>query len=250
MLYIDQPVQVGFSYDTPTNFTWDLVSGNRTITDFSSGIPEQNNTYLIGTAASQNETRSPNSTIHAAHALWHFAQVWFEEFTPYKPNNEKISIWTESYGGKYGPAFTKFFTSQNEKIANGTISGPGTHYLHLDTLGLINACIDSLDSGRAYPDMAFNNTYGIQAINESIYEQAVHEWEREGGRKDKIIACQKVAQQLDPDDRGNVEEVNKVCRGASKEDDIAFKSYMASKKVNAIHQVLRLCTEHCTVRLL
>lgn len=56
----------------------------------------------------------------------------------YKPHDEKISLWTESYGGKYGPGVTSFFAQQNEKIANGTISGPGTHYIHLDTLGIIN----------------------------------------------------------------------------------------------------------------
>ena len=27
---------------------------------------------------------------------------------------------------------------QNELIANGTIEGPGTHYLHMDTLGIVN----------------------------------------------------------------------------------------------------------------
>ena len=232
MLYIDQPVQAGFSYDTPTNCTWDLISGNRTVADFSNEVPEQNNTFLVGTLGSQNETRSPNSTAHAAHALWHFAQVWFEEFTPYKPNDEKISIWTESYGGKYGPAFTAFFAEQNDKVAKGIISGPGTHYIHLDTLGLVNTCIDSLDSGRSYPDMAFNNTYGIQAVNESIYKQAVFEWERAGGLVDRITACEEIAQRLDPDGRGNVEEVNKICRHANDGSDIAYDSYMASKKVN------------------
>jgi carboxypeptidase C (cathepsin A) len=113
MLYIDQPVQVGFSYDVLTNVTINVAEitdggisryGGALIkpTDFSGGVPSQNNTFFVGTMGSQTNQSTANSTAHAAHALWHFAQTWFEEFPFYKPNDEKISIWTESYGGKYG----------------------------------------------------------------------------------------------------------------------------------------------------
>ena len=91
-----------------------------------------------------------------AHAIWHFAQTWFEEFPFYKPNDEKISIWTESYGGKYGPWFASFFEEQNEKIENGTITTPGAHRIHLDTLGIINGCQDFGTSGQTYPQFAYN----------------------------------------------------------------------------------------------
>jgi len=115
MLYIDQPSQVGYSYDIPTNGTVDKISGNITLADFSEGVPEQNNTFFVGTFPSQNSTQTANSTHHAAHALWHFAQTWFEEFPYYKPNDDRVSIWTESYGGKYGPSFAAFFEERNEK---------------------------------------------------------------------------------------------------------------------------------------
>jgi carboxypeptidase C (cathepsin A) len=41
MLYIDQPVQVGFSYDIPTNGTLDILSTDVHIDDFSTRVPEQ-----------------------------------------------------------------------------------------------------------------------------------------------------------------------------------------------------------------
>lgn len=59
-------------------------------------------------------------------------------FPAYKPHNERISLFAESYGGKYGPVFVNYFLQQNEKIANGTLAGPGLHYLHMDTLGIVN----------------------------------------------------------------------------------------------------------------
>lgn len=84
LLYIDQPTQVGYSYDVLTNVTVDLANeggienGGITPTDFSEGVPETNNTFLVGTSSSQNLSNTANSTQHAAVALWHFAQTWFE----------------------------------------------------------------------------------------------------------------------------------------------------------------------------
>jgi len=157
MLYLDQPSKVGFSYDVPTNGTFNLPDLHITPADFSESVPEQNNTFRVGTFAGQAYNTTANSTIHAAHAVWHFAQTWFFEFPHYKPHDGRISLWTESYGGRYGPTFARFFQEQNEKIRNGTISEKGTKYIHLDTLGIINGCIDSLIQQPAWPQMAYNN---------------------------------------------------------------------------------------------
>jgi len=98
MLYIDQPVGTGFSYDYPTNVTFDQTDLSSTIqiSDFSDGVPEQNNTFYVGTASSQKPGNTFNTTENAARATWHFAQTWFTEFPEYKPKNDKVSIWTES----------------------------------------------------------------------------------------------------------------------------------------------------------
>lgn len=77
MLYIDQPNQVGFSYDIPSNGTTNQVEV--TLEDFANGVPEQNNTFYVGTFPSQNPNTTANGTTNAARALWHFAQTWFQE---------------------------------------------------------------------------------------------------------------------------------------------------------------------------
>ena len=79
MLYIDQPVQTGFSYDVLSNGTLDQVSSNITILDFSDGAPESNNTIVMGTFASQDQNSTANTTINGAHSVWHFAQAWLQE---------------------------------------------------------------------------------------------------------------------------------------------------------------------------
>lgn len=244
VLYIDQPVQVGFSYDTLNNGTYDLLAMNVMddsysgpfpikLDDFTDGIPETNSTFYVGTFASQNATQLPNSTEHAAVALWHFAQTWFEEFPEYKPHDEKISLWAESYGGHYGPKFMDFFHKQNQKIADGEISGPGTHYLHLDTLGLVNACIDVLVQDEAYSFFAWNNTYGVKAINETTKHKQLYELYRPDGIIDQSRECQRLAKALEATDGPNLDAdyVESYCRNVSFTSyDVLVAPYMETGK--------------------
>ncbi|EFZ04412.1 peptidase S10 family protein [Metarhizium robertsii] len=193
MLYIDEPNQVGFSYDIPTNVT--VYSGSEEAiivpTNFSTETPQTNLTTRIGTLSSQKSSHTTNSTQQAAHALWHFAQTFFTEFPHYKPNDDRISMWAESYGGHYGPGFMRFFQQQNEKILNGTIDVEHAHYLHLDTLGIVNGYLDAVIQEEASIIFPFNNTYDIKAINKTVYDGLMHNFTREGGCRDQIIQCQK-----------------------------------------------------------
>lgn len=161
MLYLDQPTQVGFSYDVPTNCTVMLtdeeVGFKMTPTDFDKTPLHLNMTSRAGTFGSQKLDQTSNTTAQAAHVLWHFAQTWFSEFPHYKPTDDKISVWAESYGGHYGPGFVQFFQQQNEKITDGTIDDDHAHYLHIDTLGLVNGWLDMVAQGEAYIQFPYNN---------------------------------------------------------------------------------------------
>lgn len=202
MLYLDQPTQVGFSYDVPTNCTVTLtaeeVGFKMTPTNFDETPLHLNMTSRAGTFGSQKLDQTSNTTAQAAHVLWHFAQTWFSEFPHYKPTDDKISVWAESYGGHYGPGFVQFFQQQNEKITDGTIDDEHAHYLHLDTLGLVNGWLDMVAQGEAYIQFPYNNTYGIQVFNQSIYEELMHVWNRPDGCKDQTRRCQTKLKRLDP----------------------------------------------------
>ncbi|KAJ4413605.1 hypothetical protein N0V82_008427 [Gnomoniopsis sp. IMI 355080] len=78
-----------------------------------------------------------------------------------------FALFTESYGGHYGPEFASYFQSQNAAIAAGTVTG---ETINLIALGINNGWIDPLLQYQAYPIFAYNNTYN-QLVTERQYEK-------------------------------------------------------------------------------
>ena len=215
MLYLDQPTQVGLSYDVLQNITNNLLTEEVTILNSTSPVPEQNQTFLVGTYPSQNVNSTARGSQNGARALWHFAQVWFQEFPGYHPNDSRISIATESYGGRYGPSYSAFFEEQNQKIENGTWTDVGEMYvIHFDTLLIVNGCIDRQVQWPSYAHIATNNTYGIRAYNESVYESVVDAYTRPGGCREQIDNCRNLSLSFDPTNQGVNASVNRVCQAA------------------------------------
>lgn len=138
----------------------------------------------------------------------------FEEFPQYKPDDERISLFTESFGGHYGPGFMDFFIRQNDKITRGEIPRDGAHYMHLSTLGIVNGCIDAPDMFESEIIFAYNNTYGIQAISQDDYEWSMNEFHKPGGVLDDIHKCREAELQTDPHNHGTVAATNKICSEA------------------------------------
>jgi carboxypeptidase C (cathepsin A) len=97
MLFLDQPVQVGLSYDTLQNITNNLVTGDVEVLNDTTQAPEQNTTFLLGTYPSQDGNHTALGSVNAAKAAWHFLQTFTQEFPAYHPNDSRISIATESY---------------------------------------------------------------------------------------------------------------------------------------------------------
>jgi hypothetical protein len=109
------------------------------------------------------------------------------------------------------------FLSQNEKILDGTIESAvcEPRVLNLDTLGMTNACIDGKIEAPFYPEMAFNNTYGFQAISEDVYHDSLNNLTKPGGCNDLADQCRALAAAYDSENIGKNGTVNEVCAAAS-----------------------------------
>lgn len=183
LLFIDQPNQVGFSYDTARNASFDLYANEifEPPTRPNPGLP--NFMYLNGTFGSANansrnsSAATANTTEIAAAATWHFLQTWLSTFPQYNPASRPnatntsatpptgINLFTESYGGRYGPIFASYFNEKNSEIENGTLARDTTLFIKLESLGIINGLVDPLIQNQFYPSFAYNNSYGVQAIS-------------------------------------------------------------------------------------
>ncbi|KAH7082743.1 Alpha/Beta hydrolase protein [Paraphoma chrysanthemicola] len=213
LMYIDQPVQVGYSYDTLVNGTLDIVASPfayRPANFNQTGVPETNLTFLTGTFASQNLANAPNTSMAAAPFIWQFMQTWMQDAPFFTPKTNSFSIWGESYHGHYGPVFADYFESQNDLLANGTLSAPYIP-IHIDTVGFINPCIDIDTQMIYYPKYARNNTYGIEAISQEDYDAAIA---ADPQCRNLTATCRSLAAAKDPNGVGNQPDVNRACKGA------------------------------------
>lgn len=223
ILYVDQPNEVGFSYDTPTNGSLNLFTSVTTepCSDVPSGLPDY--TFLNGTFSSNSANSTANTTEIAAYAVWHMLQGFLGAFPQYNPgtysNSTKpgavgVNLFAESYGGKYGPAFAKLWEQQNLLRKNGSISSNRTLEIHLSSLGIMQGCVDDLVQGRFYPIFANNNTYGIQALSLMNQQAAASSFLSANGCQQLIESCRNAVTAQDPQNDGDVAAVNQICENA------------------------------------
>ena len=99
-------------------------------------------------------TDSVTSTVTAAPYVWQLIQAFYAQFPQYE--NRDFGIFTESYGGHYGPEFADYFQEQNAKIASGSVNGEN---ISLVALGVNNGWFDAEIQELAYVDYSYNNTY-------------------------------------------------------------------------------------------
>ncbi|GLB40492.1 putative peptidase S10 family protein [Lyophyllum shimeji] len=145
VLYIDQPVGVGFSHGE----------------------------LKVGTSQ------------QAAADVWTFMQIFLSDsrFSKYQQNS--LAIWTESYGGHYGPAFAAHFLAQNSAIAAGTVQGLN---LNLKVLGIGNGLTDPLIQYAQYAVYAETNPYH-PLVSQAVISNANTSWSQPNGCRDQITAC-------------------------------------------------------------
>lgn len=94
-------------------------------------------------------TDDVNSTETAAPYVWKLIQAFYASFPEYKSRD--FGIFTESYGGHYGPEFAKYILDQNKAKAGENIN--------IVALGANNIWTDAKIQEPAYVTYSLNNSY-------------------------------------------------------------------------------------------
>ncbi|KAL6246505.1 hypothetical protein RBB50_006742 [Rhinocladiella similis] len=177
MIYLSQPLGVGFSYGSKEPGSLDLFGGflNASEGNVTGRYPVINITAI-------------DTTQLAAVAAWEVLQGFYSALPQLdsRVQSTKFNLWTESYGGHYGPAFFNYFQQQNQAIKNGTQTGK---YFEFVNLGIINGIISEYVQAPYYPKFAVENTYGIQLVNQTVHDYMEFACFMSNGCLDQISFC-------------------------------------------------------------
>jgi carboxypeptidase D len=208
-LYIDQPIQAGFSYSSLINGTYNSTSlvvtpNNATSTPLPPGQ---------GIFPDQSVSATTNTTVASARALWAFSEHWFSSFPGYNTSSKEISFWGGSYAGFYVPELAATVSKRLKQL-------PQYHPLkekdlRVDAIGITNGCIDFYHQIEGFPQYANNNTYGVKFYNDTFYQEIQNNITKPGGCLDLTEQCRQAGQVGDPDYTGNNATVNEMCINAT-----------------------------------
>ncbi|KAL4888109.1 peptidase S10, serine carboxypeptidase [Aspergillus ambiguus] len=200
LLFISQPLGVGFSYS-------ETEEGS--INPLTEVVENASYAGVQGRYPSIDATLIDTTDL-AAQATWEILQGFLGGLPKLdsRIKSKDFSLWTESYGGHYGPAFFNYFYEQNQKIASGAVDG-----IHLDfnSLGIINGIIDEAIQAPHYPEFAVHNTYGIKAVNDTVYNYMKFANSMPNGCQDQVAFC-KATNRTSLADYAICAEATNMCR--------------------------------------
>lgn len=208
-LYIDQPVQAGFSYSTLINGTFNSTTLVVTPNNATTVPPPAGQ----GIFPNQSVSATTNTTVASVRALWTFSEHWFSSFPGYSTSSRDISVWGSSYAGFYVPELAATVSRRLKKL-------PHSHPLRerglrVDAIGVTNGCVDFYYQVEGFPRYAVNNTYGVKFYNDTFYQEIQNNVTKPGGCLDLIDQCRQAGLAGDPDYTGNNATVNQICIGAT-----------------------------------
>ena len=182
MLYIDQPVQVGFSYS-------DLVpayvdSDSKKIIELNNGSACPEDAEICGNFSKPDLSTTTNSTIAAAPNLWLTLQAFMATFPQH--SNNGFHFGSESYGGHYTPVYSKYREDQNDKNV------PGARHIDLRSIIIGNGWFSPQLQYAAYYSFAFEpgNTNDLKPLDYSTKDKIYDACYGRGKCLDQLKSCE------------------------------------------------------------
>ena len=186
MLYIDQPVGVGFSYiDAVPGY----YVGENLVQLPNNDCPSWADQKSCGTWSSNEPEFTANSTIAGAPVLWKTLQGITGAFPKYSSNG--VNLFSISYGGHYGPLYGAYTLQQNALIVQGSMNGTGAHHIDLRSVIIGNGWYDPIIQNEAYYNYTISpgNPYGLHLVAEDDQPKMYNEMWGPGNCIDMLKRC-------------------------------------------------------------
>ncbi|KAI8457990.1 serine carboxypeptidase [Phakopsora pachyrhizi] len=131
--------------------------------------------------------KNVSTSIEAAVDVYDALQIFLSHTSFSKLSGRSFGLWTESYGGRYGPIFLGYFLKMNaEALKNSTNTRV---IIPIKSLGIGNGLIDPISQYLAYVTYAQDNPYRPNLVSGDIIEKANLQFSRPGGCKDQLNEC-------------------------------------------------------------
>ncbi|KAF1823079.1 putative carboxypeptidase 2, partial [Dissoconium aciculare CBS 342.82] len=185
VIYIDQPLHVGFSYTNlvPGYLGYDEENEDDNIIELGPNESCPKDAEQCGCFSKPDPDTTANSTINAAPDFWLTLQAFMGTFPQY--SNNGFHFGSESYGGHYVPVISKYIQDQNK-------AQPSARHIDLKSILIGNGWFSPQRQHKSFYDYGFEpgSPYDLAPLDDEVKKGVHDSYYGKGNCLDLLKKCE------------------------------------------------------------